>query len=399
MARVALALPDALAQRLAHDASRHGHEVVADCIDGGELREAMELLRPSCALVLADPRYLDADVLASADAVGVRLVALAGTSSERGLAARLGVRETADTESDWAGLEPLLGGFGRSDTPAPAAHGTVIAVWGPGGAPGRTTVAISIAAELAALGHRVVLADVDTHGASVAPALGLLDEAPGFAAACRLAGTDSLTHDELDRIAQFYESPAGGFRVLTGIGRASRWPELSAEKVSAALERARSWADVVVVDTASSLEADEEISSDFFAPRRNAATFAALRSADHLVVVGSADPVGLSRLLRSHADMLEAAERTDAVVVMNRVRSSAMGLGAAAQVRQALARFGGIHDAVLVPYDQHAFDSAVLAGRTVTDAAPRSPARVVLRDLAASILPPPPRRVRSRRKK
>ncbi|MGX5680729.1 AAA family ATPase [Schumannella luteola] len=399
MARIAVAAPGALAERLVRDAGRHGHDVVADCADGRELREAMEQLGPSCAIVLAEPRYLGREVLASADAAGVRLVALANSSAERALAAELGVRETASADAEWSELEPLLGGLGVVDAPRPLDRGTVIAVWGPGGAPGRTTVAISLAAELAALGHRVVLADVDTHAAAVAPSLGLLDEAPGFAAACRLAGTDSLTHDELERIAQFYESPAGGFRVLTGLGRPSRWPELSGERVSAALERARSWVDVVVVDMASSLETDEEISSDFFAPRRNAATLAALRAADRLVIVGSADPVGLSRLLRNHGDALEAAERSDATVVMNRVRSSAMGLGAATQVRQALARFGGIHDPVLVPHDQHAFDSAILGGRTVTDAAPRSPARVALRDLAAALVPPPPRRTRARRRK
>ena len=53
--------------------------------------------------------------------------------------------------------------------------------------PGRTTVAVDLAAELPPPGHATLLADADTYGGSVAQALGLLDEAPGLAAAARAA--------------------------------------------------------------------------------------------------------------------------------------------------------------------------------------------------------------------
>lgn len=399
MARILLAVPPDLVARLSAEAVHHGHEVVGVSADVTGLLDALAVARPTCVLALAEPRHLDEAALAAADAAGVRVVAVAGTSAQRRHAAMLRLRETVDAASGWAGIEPMLGGLGAAEAPRAPSRGTVIAVWGPIGSPGRTSVAITLAAEFAALGHRTLLADADTHGASIAPALGLLDEAPGFAAACRLAGTDSLTAPELERIAQHYESPAGGFRVLTGIGRPRRWPELSDERVTAAIEAMRSWSDVVVLDMAASLETDEEISSDMFAPRRNAATLAALRAADRLVVVGAADPVGLSRLLRTHADVLEAATTTEATVVMNRVRATAMGLAPATHVRQALSRFGGIHDPVIVPHDLHAFDSALLGGRTVTDAAPRSPARVALRDLAATLAPAPPARRRARRRR
>jgi len=259
-------------------------------------------------------------------------------------------------------------------------------VWGPGGAPGRTTIAIGVAAELAALGRGVVLADVDTHGASIAPALGMLDESPGFAAACRLAGTDALSHAELARLAQEYRSPLGGFRVLTGIGRPSRWPELSGERVAKVIALCRTWAEVTVVDVGSSLENDEEISSDLFAPRRNAAAVTAVREADIVIAVGSADPVGMSRFLRAHADLLEVSSAREVVVVMNRVRATAIGMNPRAQVEQTLSRFGGVESPVLVPHDQAALDGAVLAGRTLADSAPRSAARLAIRSLVAERL-------------
>ena len=250
--------------------------------------------------------------------------------------------------------------------------------------PSVAPVPVGVRAELAALGTTVALADVDTHGASIAPALGMLDEAPGFAAACRLAGNGALTHEELDRIAQRYTSPLGAFRVLTGIGRPSRWPELSGERVAAVIQLCRTWVDFTVLDVGSSLENDEEISSDLFAPRRNAASVTAVRDADQIIAVGAADPVGLSRFLRAYVDLEEAASARDVTVVMNRVRASAIGMNPHGQVAQTLARFGGIEAPVLVPHEQAAFDGAVLSGRTLADSAPRSPARLAIKGMVES---------------
>lgn len=400
MVALVFGLPAADEARLRTDAIRHGHEVLASSGSAQELEVVVRALRPATAVVSASPQYLTPRVLAACDEVGVRMVALVAGEVERRHAASVGLYETTDATADWPTIELLLGGARQpaAVTPSPAPRGQVIAVWGPSGAPGRTTLAIGIASELAALGHRVALADVDTHGASVAPTLGLLDEAPGFAAACRLAGSDTLTSEELDRVSETYVG-ASSFRVLTGIGAPRRWPELSAERVAGVIARCREWVDYTVIDTASSLENDEEISSDLFAPRRNAATVAALREADRVVAVGSADPVGMSRFLRAHVELLEASGTPRVDVVMNRVRASAIGLGPAAQVRQTLARFGGIDDPVLVPHDQNALDGAVLSGRTLLDVSPRSGARRAIADLVALRLAPVAEPARGRRRR
>lgn len=265
----------------------------------------------------------------------------------------------------------------------------VVAVWGPTGAPGRTTFAIALAAELALRGQSVALVDADTYGGTIAPALGLLDEAPGFAAACRLAGAGSLSTTELDRVSQPLSADTGiaadRLRVLTGIGRPHRWPELSAERVTAALEACRSWRDVVVVDTGFNLEADEELSSDLFAPRRNAATVAALRAADEVVAIGAADPLGLARFLRTYDDLCDVAEPARVHVVINRVRSSVLGLDPGGQVRHTLDRFAGIRDAVLVDDDPSGTDAALLRAQPLPIAAPRSPMRSSVARLADAL--------------
>ena len=389
MVQLALAAPLALEAELAEHAERNGHFVVSRAAGAAEAASLVVALRPDALLVAAQPRYLSDRLLAACDDTGVRVVALVGSDADRRLAASLGLFETTDAAAPWPSIERALTGSPRT---APAQvrerDGTVIAVWGPAGAPGRTTLAIGVAAELAALGASVVLADVDTHGASIAPALGMLDEAPGFAAASRLAGNGALTITELERIAQRYDSPHGSFRVLTGIGRPSRWPELSADRVAAVIALCRTWVDYTVLDIGSSLENDEEISSDLFAPRRNAAAVTAVRDADRLLAVGAADPVGMSRFLRAYVDLEEVSSNNDVTVVMNRVRASAIGMNPNGQVMQTLSRFGGIESPVLVPFDLAALDGAVLSGRTLVDSAPRSPARTAMRTLVAARIMP-----------
>ena len=409
MTDVALALPLAEEEALAAEAPRHGHRIVVRCSGGDELATRLAAVAPELVVCGAGPQYLSRRLLDAGDRMGVRIVAIASAPAERRHAAGLGVLDVLDGPVGWEAIVPRRADAASGDdgvderttlrhSGVTAARGPVIAVWGPAGAPGRTSIAIALAAELAARGQAVALADADTHGAAIAPALGLLDEAPGFAAACRLASTGGLTGAELDRIAQPHG--AGALRVLTGIGRASRWPELGGDRVEAVLTALRAWAPVTVVDTSASLEEDEELSSDLAAPRRNAATIAALRAADCVVAVASADPVGLSRYLRVYPDLLELIGPDRVVTVVNKLRASAIGLGPAAQVRQTLARFGGVRDPLLVPWDPAAFDAAVLSGRPLGETAPRSAATAAVRELAGRLVPAsaPARRIRGARR-
>ena len=410
MTDVALAMPLADEQRLIADAPRHGHRVVARCSGAEELVAKLSGAGAELAVVSASPQYLTARVVAACDAHGVRLLAIAGSAAERRFAASVGVVDALDGPFAWSSPpavpdvevdeETHLRPVRLSDPErGHSSRGRVIAVWGPDGAPGRTSIAIALAAELAEAGATVALADADTRAAAIAPALGLLDEAPGFAAACRLAGGGSLDRAQFERIAQGHRVGRSEIQVLTGIGRASRWPELTAERVAGMLNAARDWVEITVVDVASSFERDEELMSDLHAPRRNAATIEVLRSAERIIAVGSADPVGLSRFLRAHAELAEMVEPDRITTVINKVRPGAIGLNPASQVRQTLARFGGIDDPVLVPWDLAAFDAALLGGRTLLEVAPRSAARAAIRELAAQLGPapaPPPRTLRKR---
>ncbi|MEX1078714.1 MAG: regulator [Homoserinimonas sp.] len=391
MTLLAIAVPVAVEDRVNAELVRHGHDVVARCDSADELASVLALSGAERALVAAEPRYLTDRLMAEADAQGIRLVALADGDEGSRFAASIGLQEVVLVDAGWEAVEAALRGDELRTAPTPVDRvGQLVVVWGPSGSPGRTTLAVNIAAELAADGHSVALADVDTHSGSVAPTLGLLDEAPGFAAACRLAGADSLDVQQLERIGQRYLSAHGSFWVLTGIGRPSRWPELSASRVVATLRACRDWVDYTVVDTGFSLENDEEISSDLHAPRRNAATIAALREADQVIAVGAADPVGLSRFLRAHVDLMETVVTDRVTVAMNKIRPGAIGPSPAAQVTGSLERFGGITAPVLIPHDQATLDAAILAGKTIYDTAARSGVRTAIGELVTSrILPRP----------
>ena len=265
-------------------------------------------------------------------------------------------------------------------------RGRLVAVWGPTGAPGRTTVAVGLATELALAGSSTVLADADTYGPSVAQTLALLDESAGLAAAVRAANQGGL---DVERLARLAPTVQPGLRVLTGIPRPGRWPELRPSGLEVVWELVRDLADWTVVDCGFGLESDEEVSFDVAVPRRNGATLCTLAQADVVIVVGTADPIGLHRLVRGLQDLREVlAPSRSRRVVVTRVRESAVGSPPQRRVVDALARYAGVADALLIPDDRAACDAAMLAGRSLAEVAPQSPARRALARLACELAAP-----------
>lgn len=318
--------------------------------------------------VAAEARAVDAAALAAR--ISAAVAQLSGTGAGPGPAAGDSAASVAA-----AGQVPRSSGA-QTVTAGPGAKGRIIAVWGPAGAPGRTLVAANIAGELAAEGHSVLLVDADSYGASVAALLGLLDEAAGLAQACRLADQGLLDAEALLRIATTVPTKAGALRVLTGITRADRWTELRAAALTLVLERAREIADVTVVDTGFCLEADDELGFDSGAPRRNAATLRSLELADTVFAVGAADSIGVPRLVRGLAELQAAVPQAAPQVVLNKVRTSAVGRSPERQLRAAWERYGPSAPlSAFLPSDPAASDAALLSGALLLESAPESELR------------------------
>jgi MinD-like ATPase involved in chromosome partitioning or flagellar assembly len=409
---VAVHAPDVEADAVTVLGAQPQVTVARRCAELAELLAAAEAGAGTAAVVSGDLPGLDREAVARLRGAGLRVVALEDRETPAGRLAGLGC-DVVVAEGDAESLVAAVRGD-APEVPAPAAAlpdlggrpGTLIAVWGPVGSPGRTTTAIELAAALAGVGtaaprrsgllrrqrpaappsgaRTVLLADADTYASSVTSRLGLLDDAPGLAAAARAAGQGVL---DVVTLARHSPGVLPGVRVLTGITRASRWPELPAASLDMVFQRCRELAAWTVVDCGPVLETDELLMYDTRAPQRNGATLSALQAADIVVVVGGADPVGLQRLVRGLEDLRDAAVPVPAarLVVVNRVRDSAVGRRAESQVRDALARYAGVDDVHLVPDDPAGLDAALLAGRVLAECAPGSPARAAFVGLASRV--------------
>lgn len=377
-----LMLPEPGASELARALAARGVQAETSPEDVVPPLEGVDLL-----VVPAVHRALNAATVDAADRAGTRIVPIGADAGAVRLATSFGLGEPLPPAPPRRLADRILR-WRPGETAAPVTAPVTIAVWGTHGAPGRTTVAIELAAELARLHGRAALVDADAHAPSVAQALGLPDEGPGFPAACRQAELGGLDAAELARISVPLGMPGRDVDVLTGINRPSRWPELSRRRVVAALAACRDWAPVTVVDVAASLERDEEIVSDLVdGPRRNAATLAALESADHVVAVVSADPIGVSRFIRAHGDLRAAAGGAGLTVAVNRLRAGAVGFDPRGQIRRALERYTGITEVGFLPEDVRGTDAARLAARPVAEVAARAPLVAAVRRLAAEVLP------------
>jgi Flp pilus assembly CpaE family ATPase len=392
--------------------SGSGVEVVRRCVDIADLLAAAAAGHGRAVLLSADLRQLDREVVRRLGASGVAVVGVAPAEDDQGeiRLRQLGVPRVVSADGSNAEIVdavsaaveglvdpasangagttsdlPALGEVGPTgrETSAEVGLGRIFAIWGPTGSPGRTTLAVNIAAEISMLGRATLLADADTYGGAVAQVLGLLDEAPGLAGAARAANNGQL---DLASLARHARQVTPQLRVLTGITRTERWPEVRPASLEVVWALARGLAEVTVVDCGFSLEQDEELSFDTAAPRRNGATLTTLEQADVVVAVSAADPVGLQRFVRGMSDLRGAVPGADVRVVVNRLRASVVGPQPEAQVRAALQRHAGVPRVTFVPDDAAAADAALMRGQMLAEAAANSPMRRAIAQLAAELI-------------
>lgn len=232
-------------------------------------------------------------------------------------------------------------------------QGRVVVVWGPTGAPGRTTLAVNLAAERAALGRHVILIDADPYGGAIGQNLGIIDEVSGLLAAARRVNEGELTADAFARCRR---TVAKGLEVLTGLPRPDRWIEVRPGVLAQLIELAALDADVIV-DVGFGLDTDRQ-------PGRDRVTLEALDCADSVVVVAGAEPTSLVRLARGLVDLQEIG-LTPGVVVINRMRDS-LGWQRSDLVGMVT---GYVWDAVVkfVREDRETIDKSLVAGRSLAE--------------------------------
>lgn len=389
-------------QALAALQAHPGTVVLKRCVDVADLLAAASTGQADVAVLGVDLAGLDQGVVDDLGRYGVRVLGIAtdpGLTQPR--AARIGIPAVLDAgrigdvgdvvaalpadptvpvapvgqpQEPARGLLEQPPGAVPPAPPSAGSPGRVIVVWGPGGAPGRTTLAGGLAAELARRGLSTLLVDADPYGGSVAQQLGILDEVSGLLAAARLVAAGTIE----ERFATVQRRLSDRLRVVTGLPRPDRWVEVRPGTLTAIVDRARLDGQVVL-DTGFSVEPDP--ASDLGRPGRNDLTREALELADEVVLVGAADPVGLARLARAVTEVHEVVPDPRVRVVVNRMRPT---LGwRESDVVAMLAGFGpslGVH---FLPDDQAAVDRALVAGRLLVETGESALTRAVARVLDA----------------
>jgi MinD-like ATPase involved in chromosome partitioning or flagellar assembly len=352
---------------LALIAERRELVLLKRCMDVDDLLASATAGESDAAVVALDAPGLDRTAVDLLHRHQVRVVAVAGPGSSEAAqtrASRIGADGLAAADD----LPRVVDLLERDDEPLAMsaeeptrshAAGRVVAVWGPAGAPGRTTLATGVAATWARRGLRTTVVDVDPFGGSVGQHLGVLDEVSGLLSAARLTTDDGLERG----FAGIQRALGDHLTVVTGLPRPDRWLEVRPGVVGHLLDVARR-SGQVVVDTGFSLE-DDPAGDLMSRPGRNQLTLEALDVADEIVVVGSADPVGLSRLARGLVDLRDRVPGAPVRVVVNRMRSS---LGWTERditgMVEGFARLAGVH---FVPDDRAAADRALVSGSSVVD--------------------------------
>ena len=278
-------------------------EVRRRCLDAADLLGACLGGPGLVAVITAGLPRLSPDVVDRLRAAGSRVIAIALTPSDRVVLEGLGLGVIIDSVGD---PDSLLSALARAiqvnddlpgvwslqrSTPDLAMEhdgGRVIAVWGPAGAPGRTTTALVLAKSLSEQARTVII-DIDTAAPSVALHLGLTDDLSGLIVACRHAEAGSLTSRALN--ASMSQISAQYF-ALTGISHARRWAELRPAALVRVLEKVRAEFGYAVIDLGAAFDLGA-----IGNPSPVDVTQAALGAADLVVAVCQAEPLGVARFL------------------------------------------------------------------------------------------------------
>ena len=373
----------ALAARLEQ---RSDVELVLRCVDRVEALGALRGGSLDAVIVVGDPVWFDEQCGDEAAAHDTMLVALAPDPLTAERMRRLGAAllEFDATERDV--IEACRSEVVTVRRPPEdvGARGSLVALWGPKGAPGRSTIGVELATELAMLEPRTLLIDADTNGGDLMQIMGVLDEMSTIVWAARLAAkgelADAALNGGLRRIGQ------RGPLLLPGIPRSDLWPEISDHGWKQLLLQVRQAFRFVVCDVAFSLEAEPSQFPDG-GEGRNRLARATLRAADHVVAVVRADPVGIKNFLWAYEQLKELVDEESILVVANRVRS-----GDEREVSDVVKRYVRKRPVALVPDEPGRFADALADGRSVRAARPGSEVAAAIRTIASALGGSSPRR-------
>lgn len=363
--RVLLAVGNPERERRLRDSLFADGMVIADrCLDAASLVERTSAMDLDVALVSSDLHRLSGGSLGAIREARLPLVLLveppdieryaglaylvpADAASEDVCAALREARARGPTYPRPTGVdasdEKPDGGDGHDD--GGGHEGQVVAVVSGKGAPGKTTLAIGLAATLGNARLRVVLVDADLRGGNVGPYLDLDPRLGlvGLAFSRNGASENARIEDELQ------EGP--GFAVLTGVERAEMSGSVSAELLTAAVTALRSRFDSVVVDAGQAIAGAHRPPADSL-----------LRLADRVLVVTGGDLVSLWNTRAAVRHLREGLGLASEALAIVLNRNEGGGRYGAKEVERAL----GLAVLAIVADDRRAARRAIEAQLPIT---------------------------------
>ena len=370
--------PEAEARLATALGARPDLELVMRCVDRIEMLGCLRGGDLDAVVSIGLPVWLDAMAAEETRQRGVTLVGVTDDPLEADRLSLLGARlvgaeapvdQILERCSPQAGERPPA--EVRMTEPPESRKGRILAVWGPKGSPGRTTIAIELAHQLASGGEQVVLVDADAYGGDVVQALGIVEELPALVWAASAAARGMLTPGSFDALRRTCRR---GPAILPGLARPDLWADVSEYGWEATLSTLRRRFDHVVCDLGFCLEPADA------GPRgRNEITRIALRRAHRVVAVCRGDAVGVKNFLWSYGPLADLVDADDIVVVVNRVRAAD-----AADVGALLKRHIGRRAVAFVPDDSRELQRARREGKALSEISPGSDVVAAITNLAAS---------------
>jgi len=386
-------------------------QVARRCFYLADAVAAVDLVRPDWVVVSPNLTDLSADT--SALLKGARVLALATTQGEENQLRALGFVEVHQVEVN--ALHQVVKAFDVAAPPsAPAAPSAppalierpsapqrsseksneesraasngltrrlVIGVYGTAGAPGRSSIAVGVSAEMARAGLKTLLVDADFGAPAVGALLGLNGESNGLLKAARLVERGGLTGPTIE------QSAARVGPNLLALGNQSSFGGLTRVTLGGATELisvAQANFECVVIDLGC------PIAPVAFDPFGDAGlsgphlTAQLLGMCTDVLVCGLPSPLGVTRLITALSDLVDLKVPATQRVVLNRCpRGRAKALGA--ETRALIATHVRKTEVVPLPRDERAFLKAEHAGKAVVIASPRSPVSRGIRKLCDSL--------------
>ena len=216
----------------------------------------------------------------------------------------------------------------RTLVPAPAVHadfatvagrgdgrrvrGSLTAVGGPAGGCGATEIAVELARGRRRLGETSLLVDADEVAPSLAQRLGL-PPIPNIRTAI-----DALFHDAGRLHEALLAVPGGGFELLAGLANPADWPQVRPEEAAEVASELRDLRDHVIVNVGPLVEDMLRLGG----ADRYGCTREVISTADLVVGVGVATPVGVARLVAWVAEVAALAPDKPIRLAVNKAPSS-----------------------------------------------------------------------------